>query len=176
MIDAVKNELFPILVSLVDEFSGTLVPGGNVLYDIRNINDTPLIPPISGSLVESSVEAGIYKKEISIPTAGSYICYATCSGFLASTETIAIKEESIFDMYKYNLPYNTSVIDVQRTSISGTLSQIARNVPLNKTDYIVSMTKHDTDLNWNNPVSSGVSYAHYKSINDDLPYMMAGEF
>jgi len=73
MINAAKGELFPIIVSLVDDFSGELVAGGNVLYDIRTINDVELIPPISGSLIESSVENGIYKKEISIPEAGSYV-------------------------------------------------------------------------------------------------------
>jgi len=175
MINAVKGELFPIIVSLVDDFSGELVAGGNVLYDIRTINDVELIPPISGSLIESSVENGIYKKEISIPEAGSYICYATCSGFMTSTETIIIKEESVFEMYKYNLPYNTSVIDVQRTG-SATLSQIARNVPMNKTDYIISIVKRDTDLDWSNPVSSGTSYAHYRAVTDDLPYKMGAEF
>ena len=174
MISAVKNIPFPIVVSLVDEFSGELVQGGNVSYDVRTMNDLELSPPISGSLSESTIENGIYKKEISIPIVGSFICYATCSGFLTSTETIII-EESTFETYKYNLPYNTSVIDVLRNG-PATLSQIARNVPDGKTDYIISMIKRDEDLDWSSPVSSGISYAHYRTITDDLPYMMGAGF
>jgi len=178
MIEANKNELFPVTVSLIDDNELGLVSGKEVNYDIRNINDAPLSPPISGSLVESSVEGGIYKKEVSIPKSGSYICYATCSGFVSSTESIIINEENLFELSKRNLPYNTSVIDVVRTTGSGntTASQMVRNVPINKTDYIVTLIKNDDDLDWSNPVSSGISYAHYLSTEDDLPYMMGGPY
>lgn len=174
MINAFKNIPFPIVVALVDEFSGELVQGGSVSYDIRTIDDIELSPPISGSLNESTIENGIYKKEISIPITGSFICYATCSGFLTSTETILVAESAL-ETYKYNLPYNTSVIDVPRNGVA-TPSQTARNVPDGKTDYIVTIIKHDSDLDWSSPVSSGISYAHYRTITDDLPYMMGAEF
>lgn len=175
MIEANKNEAFPITVSLLDEGLAELVSGKEVLYDVRYINDAPLTPPISGVLEESTVVSGIYKKEISIPEAGVYICYATCSGFLTSTEDIVISAENVIEVSKYNLPYNTSVIDVPRNGVS-TPSQTARNVPDGKTDYIVTIIKHDTALDWSNPVSSGTSYAHYRTINDSLPYMMGGPF
>lgn len=178
MIEANKNELFPITVSLVDEGLAELVIGQEVLYDIRYINDMPLSPPISGSLDESSVVNGIYKTEISIPVSGTYICYATCSGFFAGTEDIVINEESIIEVTKSNRTHNTSIIDVPRITVSGseTASQIARNVPVGKTDYIISIIKHDNDAGWGNPTASGVVFAHYRTNNDSLPYMMGGEF
>lgn len=176
MIEANKNELFPITVTLMDDLESSLVSGKTVEYDIRTVDDQFLSPPVSGSLTESTVEGGIYKTEVSIPTAGSYICYATCSGFITSTEDIVISEENCAEVSKYNLPHNISVVDVPRTTTSGSASQIARNVPLGKTDYILTIIKRDTDSNWNDPVSSGVSYAHYNSVTDDLPYAMGGPF
>ena len=178
MIETNKNELFPITVSLIDEVLATLATGQTVTYDIRTIDDLVLSPPVSGSLNESSVEGGIYKTEVSIPTAGIYVCYATCSGFITSTEEIKVNEENIIDVSKYSLSYNTSVIDVPRTTASGamTASQISRNVPLGRTDFITTLIKRATDLDWSNPVSSGTSYAHYKSISEELPFMIGGPF
>lgn len=175
MIEATKNELFPITVSLFDEETATLIAGQEVVYDIRYINDTPLSPPISGTLTESSVEGGIYKTEVSLPTAGSFICYAFCTGFITSTEDIVINDESAVEVAKYNLPHNISVIDVVRTDDSNP-SQLSRNVPLGKTDYIVTLIKRDDDLDWSNPVSSGTSYAHYTLQDQDRPYMMGGPY
>ena len=176
MIEVNKNELFPIVVSLLDESRGELMGSRTVTYDIRTINDNHLIPPVTGTLSESSVENGIYKTELSLSEAGSYICYATCSGFISSTEEILINEVNPVDVFKYNLPYNISVIDVPRTTISGTTSQINRGVSVGDTDYVVTLIKRDDDLDWSNPVSSGVSYAHYTSMSSNLPYMMGGEY
>ncbi len=67
MIEANKNELFPITVSLLDDTIAELVVNQTVTYDVRTIDDGLLSPPISGSLVESTVEGGIYKTELSIP-------------------------------------------------------------------------------------------------------------
>ena len=178
MIEANKNESFPITVSLFDELKGELISGRAVVYDIRTINDLPLAPTITGTLIESVVELGIYKTELSIPDSGSFTCYVTCSGFITSTEDIAINEENIYDITKENRTYNTSVIEVVRTTVSGSAnpSQIARNVSIGNTDYIISKVKLEDDTDWTNPVSSGISYAHYANLTDELPYMMAGEF
>jgi len=178
MIEANKNKLFPIIVSLVDDYTGVLVTGQSVAYDVREINDNELSPPISGTLSESTVEGGIYKTELSIPSAGSYICYATCSGFATSTEEIIINEENIYDIIKENRPHNLSVEDVVRTTASGsmTASQIARNVPYGRTDYIVTLIKRDSDLDWSSPTASGISYAHYVSTAEVLPFMMGGQY
>lgn len=176
MIEANINESFPVSVTLLDEESAQLVSGQTVTYDIRYFDDSILSPPVSGTLYESTVEGGIYKAEISLPIAGTYICYATCSGFFSSSEDIVINAENCIDVAKYTLPHNISVIDVQRTNTSGTLSQIARNVPIGKTDYIVTLVKRDIDLDWSNPVSSGTSYAHYTSLSDNLPFMMGGAY
>lgn len=176
MIEASINESFPISVTLLDEELAQLVSGQLVTYDIRTFDDLELSPPVSGTLTESSVEGGIYKAEISIPLPGTYICYATCSGFFASSEDIVINYENCIDVAKYNLPHNISVIDIQRTSVSGTLSQVVRQVPYGKTDYIVTLVKRDTDLDWSNPVASGINYAWYESLASNLPYMMGGEY
>lgn len=178
MIEANKNEQFPITVSLIDEDTAELVTNQVVTYDVRTINDLVLSPPVSGSLSESAVEGGIYKTQISLSEAGIYICYASCSGFLAGTEEIVISDENIYEVTKSNRPHNMSVIDVPRSTSNGseTASQLSRKVPLGKTDYIITLIKNEDDDNWDNPVSSGVSYAHYSSVSDDLPYMMAGEF
>lgn len=178
MIEANINESFPVSVTLLDEETSQLIAGKTVVYDIRTIDDLVLSPPVSGTLTESIVEGGIYKAEVSLPEAGTYICYATCSGFLASSEEIIINGENAIDVAKYNLPHNISVIDVPRSTSSEdmTPSQIARKVPEGKTDYIITLIKRESDLDWSNPVSSGTSYAHYTSINSELPFMMAGEY
>jgi len=178
MIETNKNELFPITVTLYDETTAELVSNKTVLYDVRTIEDVSLSPPLSGTLTESNVESGIYKTEISIPNTGNYICYATCSGFVAGTENIAVNDGSLIDLAKANFPHNTSVIDVSRTTTSGELSpsQISRNVPFGKTDYIITKIKRDEDINWDNPVSSGISYAHYTTLDADLPFMMGGPY
>jgi hypothetical protein len=94
MIESNINESFPISVTLVDENTSQLISGQTVSYDIRMINDLALTPPINGILSESAVESDIYKKALSIPSAGTYICYLTCSGFFTNSEDIVINEES----------------------------------------------------------------------------------
>lgn len=178
MIEVNKNELFPIAVSLVDESTGTLVSNHIVVYDIRSHGDQILSPPVSGTLTESTVEPGIYRATISLPDHGSYLCYASCSGFLAGTETILVSDENIYEISKSNRPHNISVIDVPMYCSLADMSpsQIARKVPFGKTDYIISIVKKDSDIDWSSPVSSGTSYAHYTSFDADLPYMMGGAF
>jgi hypothetical protein len=127
-------------------------------------------------LIESTIENGIYKTNVSLPEAGNYICYAKADGFLAGAENIVISSESYSDIAKYSLPHNISVIDVPRTSTSGTVSQTIRKVAVGNTDYIVTVVKRDTDINWNNPVASGVNYAWYDSMEANLPYMMGAEY
>lgn len=178
MIEANKNEFFPISATVTDEEDGVLVAGKTVIYDIRTITDSQLVPPINGILQESAIEAGIYRTEVSIPSDGSYVCYVTCSGFLTNVENIIVNQENIYEITKENRSYNTSVIDVVRTTISGseTASQLSRNVPMNKTDYIITYLKLENDNDWSNPVSSGISYAHYESIDSSLPYKMGALF
>lgn len=176
MIEANINEAFPVSVTLLDEESAHLVANQVVTYDIRTFDDLELSPPVSGTLAESSIEGGIYKAEVSLPSAGTYICYATCSGFFSSSEDIVVTEENCIDAAKYNLPHNISVMDIIKTTVSGNSSQLARRVPLGKTDYIVTLVKRETDVDWSNPVSSGTSYAHYTSTSDALPFMMGGAY
>jgi len=170
------GELFPISVALVDETVGTLRPGQTVLYEIRDINDGFLSPPISGTLVESAVEGGIYNTTESINTAGRYVIYATCSGFVSNAEEVLVNEESIYDVTKMNRNYNVSVEDVVRTSATPSASQTVRNVPLNKTDYLITVMKNDDDSDWSSATVSGVVYAWYRSVSDDLPYKMGAKF
>ena len=176
MIRINQGEQFPILVSLLDESSGSLSSGKTVYYDIRDILDNQLSPPVSGTLTESTIEPGIYKTTATIDLAGTYVIYCTCSGFLSNTEEVIVNQENIYDVTKQNRVYNTYVEDVVRTTASGsgTASQIARKVGYGKTDYIITKIKEDADASWDNPVSSGIAYAHYNSMADDLPYKMSG--
>ena len=178
MIKVNKNETFPLLVSLLDEGSDRLINGKVVTYDVRTIDDQELNPTISGVLTESTTTSGIYHTSLSLPTAGSFACYITCNGFISEAESILVSEENIFELTRSHYPFNSKVMDVTRTTAydERTPSQISRHVPYGKTDYIVTVIKHDFDLTWNNPIASGISYAHYLTEDSMLPYMMAGEF
>jgi len=169
------GEPFSITVVLIDESTGKLSSGQEVYFDIRYVNDQPLTPTLSGILIESTVETGIYKKEVSIQDHGRYIVYATCSGFLTNTEDIIVNEENIYSLTKSNRSYNVSVEDVVRGNSIPTSSQTIRKVPLNKTDYLVTKIKDDSAVNWSTTTTSGVVWAWYNSITDDLPYRMGAE-
>ena len=177
MIKVNISESFPITVALLDENTSSLSSGETVVYDVRDTNDNPLSPPISGTMLESSVELGIYRTTISIPTAGTYICYASATGFLTSTEEIIVEAIDIKDLIKQERHYNLSVEDVVRTNTTPTASQTARNVPLNKTDYVVTKIKSDDASDWSNPIASGTVYAWYEDIIlSQVPYKMSGPY
>jgi len=172
MIRVDKNEIFPILVSLIDENTGQLAGGQTVYYDIRQMNDFPLSPPIDGTLTESIVEPGIYRSEENIPTAGEYIIYATCSGFITNTEEVIVNPESIYDLEKQNRHYNISVEDVLRENAIATSSQTIRKVGLGQSDYTITKIKYDSDTTWSGTTTSGVVYAWYRDEADCAPYKM----
>lgn len=169
------GETFPITVALIDETTGSMASGEIVEYDVRYTDDSMLSPPVAGTMQESLVETGVYRTTVTINDPGAYIFYATASGFTSNTEEIIVNEENLYDLVKANKNYNISVEDVIRTTVSGTASQIARNVPLGRTDFIVTMIKSDDAVDWTSPVASGIVYAHYRSITDELPYKMEGE-
>jgi len=171
------SENFPITVALLDEGTGNLSSGETVVYDVRDANDLSLSPPISGTLTESTVASGIYKTTLSIPTPGEYICYASATGFVTSTEEIIVEAQNLYDLVKQERHYNLSVEDVVRTNVTPTASQTARKVPLNKTDYVVTRIKADDASDWSVPVTSGTVYAHYENIVTSLvPYKIGGEY
>ena len=172
MIRVDKNEIFPILVSLIDENTGQLAAGQTVYYDIREIDDSELDSPLNGILPESIVEPGIYRSEESIPTAGEYIIYATCSGFIANTEEVIVNPESIYDLEKQNRHYNISVEDVIRENAVSTPDQTVRKVALGNTDYVITLIKGDEDNTWATTTTSGITYAWYKEESDAVPYKM----
>jgi len=178
MIRVDKNEQFPITVALYDETVGQNISGRTVYYDIRYaLNDAPLASPVSGTLTESIVELGIYRSVESIPDAGKYIIYATCSGFSTNVEELIVNEESVLNVTKQTQNYNISVEDVVRATASGseTASQLARNVPYGYTDYLLTWIKADDDVDWSNPVASGIVYAWYKTTASTVPYKMGGD-
>jgi hypothetical protein len=172
MIRVDKNEIFPILVSLIDENTGQLASGQTVYYDIRDMNDLPLSPPIAGTLPESAVEPGIYRTEESIPDGGEYIIYATCSGFIANTEEVIVNPESIYDLTKQNRHFNISVEDVIRENAIATPSQTIRKVGLGQSDYTITRIKYDSDTTWSGTTTSGIVYAWYRNLDDCAPYKM----
>jgi hypothetical protein len=169
MIRVTVNEVFPVTVSLVDETTGQVATGQDVYYDIRRQpNDAVLSPPVAGSLTESTIEPGIYNALESINQEGTYVVYATCSGFLPNTEEIIVAPN-------YNRHYNTAVEDVIRSSATPTASQAARKVGLGKTDYVITRIKPDHAADWTDPATvSGVVYAHYRELDDDVPFKMGG--
>lgn len=171
------NESFLITVALWDEETGENASGKTVFYDIRDDSDNPLAPPKNGSLIESTAVSGIYHTSVSFSNSGNYICYAYCNDFYSSSEEIIVNPENIYDLTKQNQNQNISVEDVIRTTASGneTASQLVRNVPYQKTDYILTKIKADTDVDWSNPVASGTTYAHYHSVSDTLPFRMGGD-
>jgi len=171
------SESFPITVALLDEGTGSLSSGETVIYDIRDLDDTPLSPAISGTLTESTVAAGIYKTSLSIPTAGTYICYASANNFVTSTEEVIVEAQNLYDLVKQERHYNLSIEDVVRTNATPNASQTARKVPMNKTDYVITRIKSDDASDWSAPVTSGIVYAHYENIVTSLvPYKIGGEY
>jgi hypothetical protein len=174
MIRVNKNETFPLLVALLDESTGQNVSGETVYYEVRDIYDNVLTPSVSGTLSESTVEPGIYKTALTLTQGGNFVAYATCSGFATSTEEIIVNEDNIYHLVRDTHHYNISVEDVPRLNATPTTSQIARNVPLNSTDYVITRIKGNEDLDWSGTTTSGVVYAHYRAVTDTVPYKMGG--
>jgi hypothetical protein len=170
------QEIFPIVVSLIDESTGQLATGQNVSYDIRYPDDSPLSPPISGILVESTVQRGIYKTTESISLPGQYIIYATCSGFVSSTEEVIVNPENIYTLTKQTRSYNVAVEDIIRENVVPTASQVIRKVPMGLTDYILTTIKKDSDSDWSTTTTSGSVFAWYRDLDDKVPFKMAGPF
>lgn len=169
MIRVNENETFPITVALVDETTSLPATGKIVYYDIRlQPGDLSLTPTMSGVLSESTVEPGIYTGMDVIDTAGTYLVYATCPGFLSNTEEIIVDPN-------YNRHYNTSVEDVIRTTAIPNASQTVRKVGMGKTDYIITRIKPNSAADWSHlSTVSGVVYAHYRDLDDDVPYLVGG--
>jgi hypothetical protein len=172
-----KEEQFPILVQLVNEQTGELATGETVYYDIRvAADDSELTPAVSGTLIESTVESGLYKNVASISEPGRYIIYAICFGFLTNSEELIVNPESVYDLTKQNRNYNTLVEDVIRTNVTPTPSQTTRKVSVGNTDHIITKIKHDYETTWSGTTISGAAYAWYKSESDSVPYLMGGPF
>jgi len=183
MIRVCTNESFPIVVTLLDEETGQAASGKTVYYDIRRQpEDLSLTPAISGTLIESSIEAGVYKTaELqAINSVGSYIIYATCSGFISGTEELMVIAETDYSdlaaLVKQTRHYNISVEDVIRTNEDPTQSQIIRKVPFGRTDYVITKIKRDTDPDWSAPdIAAGTVFAWYARSNAKTPYKMGDD-
>ena len=179
MIKVNVNEQFPVTVALVDETAGEMGIGKQVYYDIRQQpNDTLLSPTVNGFLPESTAVPGLYTKLFSIDTAGDYIVYTSCSGFVSGADDIIVTEDStetLSALIKQTRHFNLSVEDVIRENAVATASQTARNVALGKTDYIRHRIKADDASDWSGVTISGVVFAHYRNVGDDVPYLMGGD-
>lgn len=171
MIRVDTNETFPISVGVLNEETGEYVTGQTVDYAVRTVAGTLTA---SGTLAESPNEPGIYRTSLSLSSAGQYVLYATCTDYLTESEDIIVNPENIYNLVKQNRHYNTGVEDVIRTNAIPTASQTARNVPLNKTDYVITILKGDDDSDWSSTTVSGVVYAWYNSDTDEVPYKMGG--
>lgn len=175
MIRVDVGENFMLTVALWDDALDDNASGRIVYYDIRDDGDGYLSPPEAGILPESTVTSGIYLKEISIDTPGDYVYYTTCSGFFSNSGEIIVNSENIYELVKQNRHYNISVEEVIRENVSVTPSQLARNVGMDKTDYIITRIKSNSDVDWDGTVVSGTVYSWYRSTADSLPYMMADD-
>jgi hypothetical protein len=175
MIRVDQNEDFPLAATIINE-SGDAVSGETVYYDIRDENDDPLVPVVSGTFDESTTGSGVYKKVVSLEESGTFYAYALCSGYNTGVEEIVVNDENIYQLTKQNRNYNIAVEDVIRENVSPTASQAARNVPMDRTDYIVTRIKEDSAGTWNDATVSGISYAWYRTITDTMPYKMAGQY
>ena len=177
MINTNIGQSFTLTSVLEDEATREISSGETVYYDIRKQpGDTALSPAVSGVLLESSVEPGVYKNYVTINEAGNFIAYITCSGFFPATEDIYVAEENIVELIKQNRHYNISVEDVVRTSTTPTANQALRNVPLGLTDYVVTKIKSDSDSDWSGAsVVEHTVYAWYSSDTDIAPYKMGGQ-
>ena len=80
-------------------------------------------------------------------------------------------EEDISELVKQNRQHNLYVEDVIRTSAIPTADQTTRNVPLGKTDYVITKIKDDLDSDWGSSTTHRV-YAWYESDLDTSPYKM----
>jgi len=171
------NEPFPLTVTLIDEETGIVASNKTVSYDIRKQpGDDVLSPELSGNLIESTVEPGIYKIMLFIEEPGVYIAYISCPGFLSNTEEIIVDNESIINIIKQNRHYNISVEDVIRENDTPTSSQSIRKVPKGRTDYVVTRIKRDKDIDWSGDhVVEGRVYAWYRNDRDKAPYRMSSE-
>lgn len=169
MIKINTSEVFVLTVSLLDDLYNSNVSNQNVIYDVRKQPyDISANPPIYGILEESTIVAGVYKKELLIDYPGTYIAYITCSGFSPNAEEIVVSHD-------YKKQYNISVEDVPRVSEVPTTSQTNRRVGLGKTDYIITKLKPDNSLTWDHPDTiSGVTFAYYRDYEDNVPYLMGG--
>jgi len=176
MITVNVNETFPIVAGLYDEVTGSAATGKTVNYEVRRQpGDTALSPAVTGTLTESAVTPGIYRKNISISAAGIYLVYVTCTDFMSNVEEIIVNSENIYDIIKQTRHYNISVEDVLRTSSIPTASQTIRKVPSGRTDYIVTKIKQDADTDWSGAnVVTGTVYAWYRNNTDRAPYKMGG--
>jgi hypothetical protein len=88
------SNIFPIAATVSDT-NGNIISGEDVYFDIRYTDDTPLIPANIGIMHESTVASGIYKQDISIDIAGSFICYITCAGYPTTTKDIVVNQETV---------------------------------------------------------------------------------
>lgn len=176
MITADIGDTISLTASLVNEETGLLETGKTVYYDIRDTLGNTLTPPLAGTMSESSVSNGIYLTDVIINTSGNYICYITCSGFLTSNETITINDINIYDLVKSTNNHNISVENILRLNVDPSASQLARNVPLGHTDYVITIVRPDGASDWSEAVTSGTVYAHYKTIDDTAPYKMGGAY
>jgi len=175
MIRVDKDERFPLTVAVIDENTGSMAVGKTVYYDVRtHPDDSSLTPTMSGVLEESVVEPGVYSTTLFFSESGQYVAYTSCSGFTSGAEDIIVEEDNLVDLVKQNRYYNISVEDVVRENAIPTVSQTTRKVAMGNTDYVINAIKWDAEPDWNHTTISGVIYAWYKNLDDDVPYKMAG--
>lgn len=174
MIKTNIGQTFILTSVLEDESTGQVATGETVYYDIRKQpGDTVLSPAVTGTLIESSIEPGVYRTNVTLNESGNFVSYITCSGFYPGVENISVDDENITDLVKQNRHYNISVEDVVRTTETPTANQVTRNVPLNRTDYVVTKIKPDGDLDWSgDSVVQNTVYAWYTNNTDTIPYKM----
>jgi len=134
------SDSFPITSTIIDEFNNQ-VSGESIYFDVRYMDDNHLNPPNTGKFIESTVASGIYIANVTIDTAGSYICYVTCSGFPTTAKEVLVEEKKVSELvWEHQTAQNLiSSIDFIR-AIEGGAWKIVNNMMVFLADDNVTQT------------------------------------
>ncbi len=96
MIRVNVSEAFPITSTIFDD-QNNQISGETIQYEICYLDDSPLVPPNTGTFLESTTASGIYIANIVVNIPGNFLCYVTCSGYPTSVKELVVEEKTVAD-------------------------------------------------------------------------------